>query len=92
MEEARRAPCRCLPADDARNIRYRATKPDAAMAAMLSGQFDFLNTESLLEDNRAALTIAVFGSTRIREPKAAYRQLESCNTAPPLRRTEPSRR
>lgn len=44
-------------------------------------QLDFLKTESLLEEHRVAHTIVVFGSTRIREPQAASRQLESCNRA-----------
>ena len=41
-------------------------------------QLDFLKTESLLEQQRVAHTIVVFGSTRIREPQAAKRVMESC--------------
>jgi hypothetical protein len=41
-------------------------------------QLDFLKTESLLEEQRVAHTIVVFGSTRIREPQAARRAVEAC--------------
>jgi len=42
-------------------------------------QLDFLKTESLLEEHQVAHTIVVFGSTRIREPQASRRELESYN-------------
>jgi uncharacterized protein (TIGR00730 family) len=41
-------------------------------------QLDFLKTESLLEEHGVAHTIVVFGSTRIPEPQAARRAVESC--------------
>jgi hypothetical protein len=44
-------------------------------------QLDFLKTESLLEEQRVAHTIVVFGSTRIREPQAARRAVEACTGA-----------
>lgn len=44
-------------------------------------QLDFLKTESLLEEQRVAHTIVVFGSTRIREPQAARRAMDSCTEA-----------
>jgi len=44
-------------------------------------QLDFLKTESVLEERRVAHTIVVFGSTRIREPKAARRAVDSAAKA-----------
>jgi uncharacterized protein (TIGR00730 family) len=44
-------------------------------------QLDFLKTESLLEEQRVAHTIVVFGSTRIREPQAVRRAVEACTGA-----------
>ena len=44
-------------------------------------QLDFLKTESLLEEHQVAHTIVVFGSTRIREPQAAKRVMDSCAKA-----------
>jgi uncharacterized protein (TIGR00730 family) len=44
-------------------------------------QLDFLKTETLLEERRVAHTIVVFGSTRIREPEAARRALDSAAAA-----------
>ncbi|HLZ01090.1 MAG TPA: LOG family protein [Bradyrhizobium sp.] len=44
-------------------------------------QLDFLKTENLLEEQQVAHTIVVFGSTRIREPQAARRAVESCAKA-----------
>ncbi len=41
-------------------------------------QLDFLKAESLLEEHQVAHTIVVFGSTRIREPQAAKRAVDSC--------------
>lgn len=52
---------------------------DAARGARL--QLDFLKTESILEAQRVAHTIVVFGSTRICEPQAAGRALERCANA-----------
>jgi uncharacterized protein (TIGR00730 family) len=42
---------------------------------------DYQKAELLLEQNRIAHTIVVFGSTRIREPAAALRQLRECEAA-----------
>ena len=44
-------------------------------------QLDFLKTETLLAEHQVAHTIVVFGSTRIHEPQAARRAVESCNRA-----------
>lgn len=44
-------------------------------------QLDYLKTESLLERHDVAHTIVVFGSTRIPEPQAAQREVESCARA-----------
>jgi uncharacterized protein (TIGR00730 family) len=44
-------------------------------------QLDFLKTETRLEEHGIAHTIAVFGSTRILEPPAARRRVQSCRTA-----------
>ncbi|HTO62798.1 MAG TPA: LOG family protein [Bradyrhizobium sp.] len=44
-------------------------------------QLDFLKAEALLEEHRVAHTIVVFGGTRIREPQAARRAVDSCATA-----------
>lgn len=44
-------------------------------------QLDFLKTETLLAEHQVAHTIVVFGSTRIHEPRAARRAVESCNRA-----------
>lgn len=41
-------------------------------------QLDYLKTETLLERNNVAHTIAVFGGTRIIEPEAARRHLAAC--------------
>ncbi|HZR88353.1 MAG TPA: LOG family protein [Bradyrhizobium sp.] len=40
-------------------------------------QLDFLKAESVLEQRQVAHTVVVFGSTRVREPKAAQRALDS---------------
>ena len=52
---------------------------DAARGARL--QLDFLKTESILEAQRVAHTIVVFGSTRICEPQAAERAMRRCAEA-----------
>ncbi len=44
-------------------------------------QLDFLKTETLLEEHGIAHTIVVFGGTRILEPKAAQRAVETCKDA-----------
>jgi uncharacterized protein (TIGR00730 family) len=41
-------------------------------------QLDFLKTETLLEEHAIAHTIVVFGGTRILEPQAAQRAVETC--------------
>ena len=44
-------------------------------------QLDFLKAESVLKQRQVAHTVVVFGSTRIREPKAARRALDSAYKA-----------
>ncbi len=41
-------------------------------------QLEYLKAETLLREHGVAHTIAVFGSTRIEEPKAAERRLRNC--------------
>jgi uncharacterized protein (TIGR00730 family) len=52
---------------------------DAARGVRL--QLDFLKTETLLQERQIAHTIAVFGSTRICEPQAARRAVETAAAA-----------
>jgi uncharacterized protein (TIGR00730 family) len=44
-------------------------------------QLDYLKAEQLLEGHGVAHTVVVFGSTRIREPDAARREVEACQVA-----------
>ncbi|WIM12656.1 LOG family protein [Enhydrobacter sp.] len=41
-------------------------------------QLEYLKAETLLRENNIAHTVAVFGSTRIDEPRAAQRRLDDC--------------